>query len=234
MRARFLLIPVCALFLCVGCSHDNQDDTAGVRPVNPEAAKEMNANRSQFDTAQDPPLTADTRYAAGQLAESQGNPTLAIKQYQECVKGNPNHTAALYRLGVCYSQTRQFPQAIDTWNKYIKVTKGAATGYSNLGFCYELSGQREEAENAYKKGIQKDPYNQACRVNYGLMLARLGKPSEAINQLQVVLSPAEVRYNLGSVYEQLGRKEQAKSEYKKALELDPNLVDAQTRLAALH
>jgi tetratricopeptide (TPR) repeat protein len=233
MRARFLLVPAFAVFLLVGCHQDNKDDVQGIRPVNPEAAQEMNANRSQFDTVQDPPLNADTRYAAGQLAESQNNTQLAIKQYNECIKTNPNHTLALYRLGVCYSQLKQFPQAIETWNNYIKVTKGAAVGYSNLGFCYELAGQRDEAENAYKKGIQRDPYNQACRVNYGLMLARTGKTSEAINQLQVVLAPAEVHYNIGSVYEQLGRKEQAKAEYKKALELDPNLVDAQTKLASL-
>lgn len=233
MRARFLLIPAFAMALCLGCQQDKKDDVNGIRPVNPDAAKEMNANRSQFDSAQDPPLNADTRYAAGQLAESQNNPQLAIKQYAECVKENPNHSLALYRMGVCYSELKQWPQAIETWNNYIKVTKGSAVGFSNLGFCYELAGQRDEAENAYKKGIQKDPYNQACRVNYGLMLARSGKISEAMNQLQVVLSPAEVRYNLGSVYEQLGRKEQAKAEYKKAIELDPNLVDAQTKLTAL-
>lgn len=233
MRARLTAAALLALLLCVGCQQDKRDDVAGIRPVNGGDAQELNAQRSQFDNVQDPPLNADTRYAAGQLAESQNNPQLAIKQYNECVKANPSHASALYRLGVCYSQNKQFPQAIDAWNKYIKVTKGAATGYSNLGFCYELAGQREEAANTYKKGIQKDPYNQACRVNYGLMLARTGKASEAINQLQVVLSPAEVRYNLGSVFEQLGRKEQAKAEYKKALELDPNLIDAQTRLAGL-
>jgi tetratricopeptide (TPR) repeat protein len=233
MRARFLLISSMALFLCAGCMHDKKDDVSGIRPVNPDQARELNAQRSQFDTAQDPPLTADTRFAAAQLAESQDNIPLAIKQYNECLKLDPNQTSALYRLGVCYSQIKDFPKAIDTWNDYIKITGGSATGYSNLGFCYELAGQRDDAENAYKKGIQKDPYNQACRVNYGLMLARTGKTSEAINQLQVVLSPAEVRYNIGSVYEQLGRKEQAKAEYKKALELDPNLVDAQTKLATL-
>src|SRR5690348_17132040 len=104
MRARFLLIPAIAMVLCLGCQQDKKDDVNGIRPVNPDAANEMNANRSQFDNAQDPPLTADTRYAAGQLAESQNNPPLAIKQYNECIKANPNHTLALYRLGVCYSE----------------------------------------------------------------------------------------------------------------------------------
>jgi tetratricopeptide (TPR) repeat protein len=51
--------------------------------------------------------------------------------------------------------------------------------------------------------------------------------------LQAVLTPAEVHYNLASVLEHQNRKEAAKAEYRKAIELDPNLVDAQTRLSAL-
>ena len=65
------------------------------------------------------------------------------------------------------------------------------------------------------------------------MLARLGRTAEATLQLQAVLSPADVHYNLASVLEHQGRKEAAKAEYRKALEPDPTLDDAQTRLSAL-
>jgi tetratricopeptide (TPR) repeat protein len=62
------------------------------------------------------------------------------------------------------------------------------------------------------------------------MLVRGGRESEGRNHLEAVLKPAEVHYNVGSVYESLGRREQAKSEYEKALTLDPALSDAQARL----
>jgi len=52
-------------------------------------------------------------------------------------------------------------------------------------------------------------------------------------QLGAVLKPAEVHYNLGSVYESQGKKAQAKAEYRQALELDPQFTDATTRLAEL-
>ena len=57
----------------------------------------------------------------------------------------------------------------------------------------------DEAETAYLRGIERDPKNVPCRTNYGLMLARLGRTAEGTLQLQAVLTPAEVHYNLASV-----------------------------------
>jgi Tfp pilus assembly protein PilF len=70
-------------------------------------------------------------------------------------------------------------------------------------------------------------------VNYGLMLVRQNRVPEAIQQLSVVLHPAEVHYNIGSVYEKMGQKDQAKAEYQKAMEIDPKFWEASARLAAL-
>ena len=189
--------------------------------------------RTKFDTEKEPAISAETRYAAGQLAESQGNPANAMKQYEEALRIKSDHVPSLYRLGVVQAQVKQYPKAIETWKRYLRATHDSAAGYGNLGFCYELSGDAEAAEGAYAKGIAKDPKSQPCRVNYGLMLARQDRMTDAITQLRAVLTPAEVSYNLGSIHEQKGRKEQAKSEYQKALSLDPHLHDAKQRLAAL-
>ena len=42
-----------------------------------------------------------------------------------------------------------------------------------------------------------------------------------------------VHYNLGSVYEQMGKRQLARAEYQKAVELDPRFAEAQTRLDGL-
>ena len=189
--------------------------------------------KTQFDTEKEPAITAETRFAAGQLAESQNNPAIAIKQYEEALRLKSDHVPALYRLGVVQAQVKQYPKAIETWKRYLKATEDSAHGYGNLGFCYELSGDWQAAEGAYQKGIAKDPKSQPCRVNYGLMLARQDRMTDAIAQLRAVLTPAEVSYNIGSVHEMKGRKEQAKAEYRKALALDPDFGDATARLAAL-
>jgi Flp pilus assembly protein TadD len=189
---------------------------------------------TEFEKARQVPITADTHFAAGQLSESQDHLERAVEQYKKALQKDSKHRQALFRLGVVYTKRNQFDFAVATWQKYIHLTGGDATALANLGFCYELAGRGDEAEAAYLRGIRKDPKNGPCRVNYGLMLARRGSFNEATLQLQAVLSPAEVHYNLASVYEWMGRKEQARVEYRKALALDPKLTEAQARLDAMN
>jgi len=221
--------PIALVVLCVGllvgCASKDKSDTSK-QPAAPTA-------KTKFDTEKEPTISADTRFAAGQLAESREDRVNAMKQYEEAVKLKPDHIKALYRLGVVQAELKMYPNAIETWKRYVKVTHESAAGYANLGFCYELSGDLKAAEGAYQKGIAKDAKNEPCRVNYGLMLARQDRMTDAVNNLRAVLTPAQVAYNIGSVHELRGKKEQAKAEYQRAISLDPDFNDAKQRLAAL-
>jgi tetratricopeptide (TPR) repeat protein len=220
--------------LMVGCSSDNKSTATLPRdPVTGETNMPVNAQNATFETVKDPPITADTRFAAGQLAETRGMNDEAMKQYTEALRLNPKHQASLFRLAVVETELKEYPEAIQTWKRYVTVTNESAAAYANLGFCYELAGQTDEAEAAYQRGISRDPKEQTCRVNYGLMLTARAQIDAALEQFQTVLSPAESHYDVASVYEQQGHKEQAKVEYRRALALDPNLVDAQKRLDAM-
>jgi len=190
-------------------------------------------NASAFDTGQQPAVTAQTHFAAGQLSETQGNLKNAIDQYQQALKLDPNHLGSIYRMGVVYAELKEYPQAIVYWKQYVDVTHGNPEAYNNLGFCYDLNGDGPNAEAAYKSGIAADPKNVSCRVDYGLLLARQGHISDAIVQWQAVLTPAQIHYNLGSVYEMQGRPAEARQEYDQALKIDPNLHEASERIAAL-
>jgi tetratricopeptide (TPR) repeat protein len=233
---RWTLVMLTGLVLSgsAGCAGNNDDmGEPGVSKVSTEDAAVLNAQRSPFDNAKDPPLSADTRFAAGRLAETQGAPVLALEQYRQALLADPKHKASLYRTGVVQTQLKNYPQAVEAWKKYIEATGGSSAAWGNLGFCHELSGNAAEAEAAYRSGIARDPKSVPCRVNYGLMLARKDRKAEAVEQLSAVLSPAEVHYNLGSVYEQTGKSGEAKAEYTKALELDPAMKDARVRLAGM-
>lgn len=226
-----LVVLVGGLFVISGCGSDK--NAVAIQGVTSKQAVEMTAARTEFDSQAEPPLKAETHFAAGQLNETQGSLPLAVQQYEEALKINPKYVPALFRLGMVYSEMKQYDQAIATWNRYIEVTEDSAIGYSNLAFCQELSGNRKAAEESYEAGIERDPKNQPCRVNYGLMLAREGRIDEAKSQFAAVLTPAQVHYNIASVLQQQGRKEAARAEFKEAMKVDPKFVDAAVRLADL-
>ena len=232
---RFVTLGFCAITcasLLVGCFGGNkkkQHNTA----ADTTATDAKNERHDPFETMADPPLNANTRFAAGQLAESEGTPQKAIAQDREALKLDPRHQQTLFRLGAIYTDEKKFDEAIKLWQRYVEATDRSPAAYNNLALCYEKAERFNEAEKTYRAGIDRDANDSTCRVNYGLMLARQGRTDEAIAQFETVLSPAEVHYNLGAVCEQQGKKDQAKAYYQKALELDPKLHDAQARLAAL-
>lgn len=230
--ATFALLAAAAVVV-VGCKTSDESSARAQNHAGQFGDHRVSEADAKFETSQDPPFQASTRLAAGQLAETRGDKARAIAQYNEAVRIDPNCKEAYYRLGVLYCAVQHYPDAIKAWKGYLKVTGDDATACANLGFCYELAGRHIEAEAAFEKGIAKDAMNNACRVNYGLMLVRDNRVNEGILQLQTVLTEAEVHYNVASVFEQTGRKEQARAEYRRAVDLDPNMTDAQARLSAL-
>jgi len=196
---------------------------------------------SDFDTKPTPPVQPGTHFAAGQLAESRGDLDAAATQYQLAVTKfaaedhlGPADQAAyqtsLYRLGMILTAERK-PEAVPVWQQYVSATGGTATSYSDLGFALDLAGRPAEAATAFRAGIAKDPQCESCRVNYGRLLARQHKMDDAAAQLAAVLTPAEVEFDLGAVFEQQGDRSDAAAHYHRALKLDPNLSDAKVRLA---
>jgi len=229
-KAKNLSLAVVLLVLFMtGCAKNQQ----AVSNLSSDNANALNAQHSKFEKSEDPPFTVGTHFAAGQLAESQEAPLAAITHYQAALRIDPHHRDSLYRVGVLYTKLKDWPRAIGAWKQYIRETKGDATAYANLGFCQDLAGHKGDAEKTYQDGIARDPASVSCHVNYGLFLAKEGRTEEAAAQWRAVLSEAQVHYNLGSIYEQQNKRDQAKAEFRQALQHDANLVDAKTRLAAL-
>ena len=186
-----------------------------------------------IDDGPEPTITADTHFAAGQLAEARGDRAKAAGQYQAALALDADHAPSLYALASMLSGAGQADDAIPVWRRYAKASGDSAAACANLGYALELAGRPGEAEQAYRRGVSADGRDEACRVNFGLMLARLGREREAAEQLRAVLPEASVRYNLASVYELGGDPARARAEYARALELDPRYRDAAKRLAAL-
>ena len=77
------------LVLLSGCTSSESGDA--ISGVSQGDAAKLNAQRSAFDTAADPPFTAETWFAAGQLAESQTNVPKAIGCYRSALQLDAKH-----------------------------------------------------------------------------------------------------------------------------------------------
>ena len=227
MRTRIAAV-LSAAVLAGGCQH-TEEVAPTSRITNPNVSYPSNYHAPESE----PAVTAKAHYAAGQLAESQCNLDKAVEQYRLAVRLDPSHVEALYRLGMILTAERK-PDAPAVWQQYVTVTGGTASAYSDLGFSLDLADRPADAERAFRAGIAQDPKCEPCRVNYARLLARRGDLDAAAAQLSAVLTPAEVQFDMGAIFEAEGDPQAAAARYRKALDLDPQLSDASVRLAAMN
>src|SRR5882724_8035773 len=109
--------------LAIGC-HSNSNQQRASTPTQPPP--------DQFESMKDPPIQAQTFFAAGQLAESQGHLADALDQYRKSIAIAPKYLDPLYRTGLVYTAQKDYPHAIESWNKYVTATGGSASAYNNL------------------------------------------------------------------------------------------------------
>jgi tetratricopeptide (TPR) repeat protein len=169
-RAALIVAATLAASMFAGCASNNSDPYSnttgpvrggkvlgGIADPPPMSVR----NEAEAMPEKEPTIAAQTFFAAGQFAEAEGNFPVAAQQYEKACKAQPDYLWAQYRLGVVYSHMKNWPKAVEAWNAYIESTNGTASAWSNLGFTWELAGDSSRAEEAYKKGIAKDPQQSA-------------------------------------------------------------------------
>ncbi len=101
-----------------------------------------------------------------------------------------------------------------------------------------LAGRYPQAEKAFQKVLELDPYMTDTHNNLGALYDRMGRKTEAEEQYRLALAdpayttPEKVRMNLGLLYASEGRDEEAVRELRKAVEIDPKYYQAHYELAA--
>lgn len=114
-----------------------------------------------------------------------------------------------------------------------------AEAWTFLGWTLSFQGKLQDAIEACQKAIEVDPTLGNPYNDIGAYLLELGQPADAVPWL--VKATQAARYasyhfawtNLGRAYERLGRWEDARKAYDKALEIERGYDPALTALRAL-
>jgi tetratricopeptide (TPR) repeat protein len=98
------------------------------------------------------------------------------------------------------------------------------------GKTLDYNGQSKEAEKRYRKAMEIDPSLLEAKALYGRVLAYNGAAKQAIELLTPVVEATDeyayARVALGRAKNDLGKRDEAVAEFKKAQQLDPKLFEA--------
>ena len=173
------------------------------------------------------PANANTTASAEGNRTTEENRTQALA-YVEEAKG-------LYR-------DDQDEKAVEKLQAAIKLDPDLAEAHFRLGLAYVAVGKDQEAEDAYKKAIEKykkyfaenGKDDAEAHYNMGQAYAGLHLYSEAVREYRQAThlkdDDADMFYDLGTALTKLAQYDEAVSAFSKSLEIDPNNTRAEDAL----
>ena len=147
-----------------------------------------------------------------------------------------------YWLGRLDYDSHQYEQAIQHFQRAIKLAPGMARAYDNLGLCYYYQNENALAVDNYKKAIELERDSAHPSVwpylNLAITLQFLNRLTEAEENLRLAirLNPdlAQAHFHLGIVLEDSGRAEDAIIELRHAAQLDASYAEPHVAMARIY
>ena len=131
------------------------------------------------------------------------------------IDSNPKVVFLYNLMGLILSAQKEVDQALEYYEKGIKIDPNFATIYNNLGLLFANDkSDNTKAENFYKKSISLNYKNPEAHNNLGSLYKSLDKFKEAIfcYKEAVSIDPKFIHayHNLGSSYTAMGNFIEAK------------------------
>jgi tetratricopeptide (TPR) repeat protein len=156
--------------------------------------------------------------------------------WRDTLAKNPRAWTAHNNLGCLLAERQQYGDAVKEFEASLKANPRNAQAHANLARALAVQGKIAEAEGHLRTALELKPNDAEIQRSIGSMLAGQGKLKEALPHLREAarLEPnAETRLQYAGLLHQTGDAREAISEYRQALALDSNLVEALNNLAWL-
>ena len=196
---------------------------------------------SQIDP-DDKTLESKAKFLSGrQLVENRRYPE-GISLLREAIRLDPEAAFSYNALGIAYMEQQRWNEAIENFRAASTRAEKWVYPHYNLARVYTGQKRYREAEQEFKKGIEignelglKYSY---LNYNLGILYLFQNNNSEAERQfrLAIEMKPDDAMsyHNLGLVSERKGDSGQAASNFQKAAELDPKLIEPRLKLAEIY
>jgi Tfp pilus assembly protein PilF len=175
----------------------------------------------------------------GKAYEGAGQPEEALRHYKMALSLNPASYMAHYNIGSYLLEHGRAAESISEFQAAIRYSASRwVTEYAqgNLGEAYLLTHDYARSEEAFAEALRLAPNSFVALIGHGQALLRLHRYEEADADFSRALRGGprpELLYLKGMALEGQGRLELAREVYRQALQLAPQMTEAQNRLAAL-
>jgi Flp pilus assembly protein TadD len=224
---------------CAGCVTETKSVTVSSNDV----AKFKDVKETEYPKRDPQPLTY---VSMGQCKEANASdPKLqpvqqeqlrddARRAYQKAIDLNPKCIEAHVALANWHLKQEDYDRALAVYQKAVKTNPSAPTLWYEQGVIY---CQRKDFTNALLclgKAHQLDPQDRHVATQYGLCLARAGKPQEAVTILCKVMNKADANYDVARMMNHLQQPDLCRQYLTAALQERPTHLPAQQLLAQLN
>ncbi len=138
--------------------------------------KWIQAEQNMREAVERSPDIMDVRRINGYVQESLGNYSLAISEYQEAVRINPNMTFIYLRIGANYRRLQQYDAALEYFAKAANINEQLGVQdsipYFSIATTYTQMGQFFPAGLNARKGLEYSPNNADAYGRLGIVYHR--------------------------------------------------------------
>jgi len=163
------------------------------------------------------------RIAEADAMRSSGNYEQALTLLQAVLAENPTITTAYVGVGEIHLAQRDFQSAEPAFARAAKLEPANFQAQYGHGVALQMLGRLVEAVRAFRRALDLQPENPRANLGMAMTLvaSRDAAGALAFAEKAVANEPANgtARANLGAIYEEIGRSDEAIEAYLAAIEL---------------
>ena len=167
------------------------------------------------------------KYRDAAIAFAHGDPQRASELFIEALDDHPDHRIVLYDLAAALAEAGRTREAQSVYIKLAQLDPGDWQPYYEMSQVLWLDGLRDRALKALEEGLERHPRSGYLMAQWGVFLAKLGHPRQALDKLYQALQldsfdDAGLYHAIANLHLELGELDKARRGYLKGLEMNPH------------
>ena len=203
---------------------------ASANPVMQPAAPQL--DNAALSKSAGPP-TPELSISMAQTSERQGDIQAARQHFGQALSMWPGHVEVLRAAARMEDRLGELAMAETLYQQAVTANPQHAGALNDLGLCLARQGRLEASVQVIEQAVQLQPEKALYRNNAATVLVEMRQDQRALGHLAAVHGAAEANYNLGQLFVQRGRPQEATPYFQAAVQQNPQMQSAQLALAKL-